>query len=309
MKIWWTAFLIFFLPLFYQPFAQAGDPRLENSRFVIYYEARDGFLAAELERESLSIRKRIIADIGVDFYEKTEVRLCATLEAFRDAQPDRNRVPLWAVGVAYPGDNIIVLRSPRAVPGSSVDVLSVFAHEFSHIALGRALMDVAVPIWLDEGLAMYEAREWTFSRFAVLSGAALTDRLIPLAVLTGAFPGDTDQAELAYAESFMFVSFLINKAGQGAFHRLIRDFTRYGDLEGAFRRATGMSGAALEKEWLFYLKLRVSWIPIITSVSTLWFVTTLIFIYGYYRKKRQAAKRLREMEEEEGGNDPQDIWH
>ena len=103
----------------------------------------------------------------------------------------------------------------------------------------------------------------------------------------------------------MFVSFLINNVGREAFHRLIRDYTRYGDLEGALRRGTGMSLADLEEGWLFYIKLSVSWIPIITSVSTLWFVMALIFIYGYMRKKRQAERRLIAMGKEEASEE----WH
>ena len=207
--------------------------------------------------------------------------------------------PLWAVGVAYPEQNIIVLLSPRAIKGSRIDLIDVFAHEFSHIALGRALTGVKVPVWLNEGLAIYEAREWTFSRISVLTKASLTDRLIPLPILTLSFPAEEEPAELAYAESFMFISFLINKVGREAFHRLIRDYTRYGDLAGALRRGTGMNLPDLEERWLVYLKLRVSWIPIITSFSTLWFVAALIFVYGYTRKKRQANRRLKEMAEEE----------
>jgi len=292
--------IIFFL-LMFVPLAGAGfgDFRMENSHFVIRYAAGDEKLAAELERESVRIRERVIADIGVNFAEKTEIRLCPTLESFREAQPGGTWVPLWSIGVAYSAENVIVLLSPRAIKGSRSDAVAVFAHEFSHIALGRALAGVAVPAWLNEGLAMYEAREWTFSRTAVLTRAALMDRLIPLRVLTLSFPAEQEPAELAYAEGFMFVSFLINKMGQKAFQRLIRDYTRYGDLEGALRRGTGMDIAELEERWLVYLKLRVSWIPIITSVSTFWFIAALIFVYGYARKKRQAQRRLKEMETEE----------
>jgi hypothetical protein len=287
--------------LYLMPAATAGamELRMENNHFIIRYAAGDEGIAAELNRKSPAIRARVVADIGVDFPEKTEIRLAPTLEAFREAQPGGVWVPLWAAGVAYPAENVIVLRSPRAVKGGWIDPVNVFAHEFSHIALGRALAGVRVPVWLNEGLAIYEAREWTFSRLSVLTTAALTDRLIPLSVLALSFPAEAGPAELAYAEGFMFVSFLINKVGREAFHRLIRDYTRFGDLEGALRRGTGMSLAELEERWLFYLKLRVSWIPIITSVTTLWFVMALIFIYGYMRKKKLAEKRLREMQEEE----------
>ncbi|MCE5266108.1 MAG: hypothetical protein LLG97_21565 [Deltaproteobacteria bacterium] len=291
----------FLVGLLLIPAANAAtlDLRTENDHFIIRHSAEDRGVAAELNRESPAIRARVIADIGVDFPEKTEIRLAPTLEAFRAAQPGGTWIPLWAAGVAYPAENVIVLRSPRAVKGSRIDAVDVFAHEFSHIALGRALSGAKTPVWLDEGLAIYEAREWTFSRLSVLTAAALTDRLIPLPILALSFPQEAKDAELAYAEGFMFVSFLINKAGREAFHRMIRDYTRVGDLEGALRRGTGMSMAELEERWLLYLKLRVSWIPIITSISTLWFLMALIFIYGYIRKKRQAEQRLNEMAEEE----------
>jgi len=287
--------------LFFAAAANAGamDRQLENSHFLIRYAVQDEGIAAELNRGSPAIRERIIADIGVDFPDKTEIRLAPTIEAFQEAQPGGTWVPLWAAGVAYPQENVIVLRSPRAVKGGRIDLGHVLAHEFSHIALGRAMAGVRIPVWLNEGLAIYEAREWSLSRIAVLTRAALLDRLIPLPVLTLSFPAEVEEAELAYAESFMFVSFLINKVGREAFHRLIRDYVRHGDLEAALRQGTGMNLDDLEEKWLFYLNLRVSWIPIITSVTTLWFIAALIFVYGYARKRRQAGKRLQEMAREE----------
>jgi hypothetical protein len=279
--------------------AGAMDLRKENSGFVLRYTLQDQGIMAELAAESLAIRQRIVADIGVDFPDRTEIRLAPTLEAFREAQPGGAWVPLWAAGVAYPEQNLIVMLSPRAIKGSRIDPVQVLAHEFSHVALGRALAGSRVPAWLNEGLAIYESREWRLSRIAVLTRASLMDRLIPLPVLTGSFPANAEEAELAYAEGFMFVSFLINQAGREAFHRLIRDYTRHGDLEAALRRGTGMSLDELEQRWLFYLKMRVSWIPLITSVTTLWFVAALIFLLGYLRKRRQAARRLAEMAREE----------
>jgi hypothetical protein len=193
------AIIIFFLMLMLAPLVSASNGKLllGNDRFVICYTAGDDGLAAELLRDSLHIRERIIADIGVDFAEKTEIRLSPTIEAFRKAQPGGTWIPFWAVGVAYPEQNVIVLLSPRAIKGSRTNVVDVFAHEFSHIALCRALTGVKVPVWLNEGLAIYEARQWTFSRFSVLTRASLTDQLIPLPILTLSFPSEEKPAELA----------------------------------------------------------------------------------------------------------------
>ena len=138
------AIIIFFLLFVPVVSAGTGDLRLENDRFVVRYAAGDDGLAAELIRESPRIRERVIADIGMDFAEKTEIRLSPTIEAFREAQPGGTWVPLWAAGVAYPDQNIIVLLSPRAIKGSRMNVVDVFAHEFSHIALCRALTQSAL---------------------------------------------------------------------------------------------------------------------------------------------------------------------
>ena len=70
----------------------------------------DERIAAELDQESIPIRERIVSDIGVDFAEKTEVRICPSIEAFREAQPGGTWIPLWATGTAYAAENVIVNR-------------------------------------------------------------------------------------------------------------------------------------------------------------------------------------------------------
>lgn len=273
--------------------------QLESKHFIIHYSKSDAKISADLHLEADKIREKIVSDIGYDFREKTLAIVAPTLEDFQNAQPENTWIPLWAVGVAYPSRNLIILKSPRILKEGHIDVLEVFTHELSHIIIGKALKGSKIPIWLDQGLAMYEAREWTFSRITSLVRAVLTDRLIPLNILTYSFPEDESLVELAYAESFMFISYLINKVGRNVFHRFIRDFSHNGDLEGSLRRATGMPIVTLEKDWIKYLQIRISWIPILTSTTALWFIVSVIFLYGYLRKKRLAMEKLKRWEQEE----------
>ena len=271
----------------------------QTEHFILTYTAQDAEIAGHLIGEIEGVRKQIIADTGKDYPVKTVVLIAPTIESFQKLQPAGTKIPLWAAGVAYPESNLIILRSPFSVKTGHPDVMEIFTHELSHIAIGRALSGKKIPVWLAEGLAMYESREWDFSRTAVLIRGALTDTLIPLTQLTSDFPSDNNRAELAYAESFMFISFLINRIGRVAFHRFILDYSDHGDAEGALRRATGLSLPELERKWLLYLKLHISWLPIVTSATTLWFVATVIFITGYLRKRKQGLAKLRRWEEEE----------
>jgi hypothetical protein len=271
----------------------------QTEHFFLSFTAQDGEIAGNLIGEIEEIRKQIITDTGRDFPGKTVVLIAPTIESFQKLQPAGAKIPLWAAGVAYPESNLIILRSPFSVKIGHPDIMEIFTHELSHIAIGRTLDGKKIPVWLAEGLAMYESREWDFSRTAVLIRGALTNTLIPQTQLTSDFPSENDRAELAYAESFMFVSFLINRIGRIAFHRFIRDYSDHGDAEGALRRATGLSLPELQSKWLLYLKLRISWLPIATSATTLWFVATVIFIAGYIRKRKQGRATLRRWEEED----------
>jgi hypothetical protein len=262
----------------------------------------EGKLAKHISTTSEKIRGRIIADIGYEFSDKTMIILAPSIEEFQKVQPGKERIPLWASAVAYPELNLIILRSPGAVKGGRLDYEKVFTHEFTHIAFGKVMEGRETPTWLAEGFAMYESSEWHLARMASLTKAFLTKRVIPLEKLTANFPSDPNEAELAYAESFMFVSFLINKFGRKAFQQFLRNYAADGNLRGSLTKITGMHLVMLEKEWLDYMEVRVSWIPLITSATTFWFVITLIFIYGYYRKRKIARKTLQTWEQEEREN-------
>ena len=299
LRVLFLVMLVLLGGVFFTPAGGESFSSRQTEHFILTYTTQDIGIADNLIGEIEEIRKQIITDTGRDFSEKTVVLIAPTIEAFQKLQPAGAKIPLWAAGVAYPESNLIILRSPFSVRGGHPDVTAILTHEFSHIAIGRALSGKNLPAWLAEGLAMYESREWDFSRTAVLIRGALTNTLIPLTQLTSHFPSENNQADLAYAESFMFISFLINRIGRLAFHRFILDYSDHGDVEGALRRATGLSLPELERKWLLYLKLRISWFPTITSATTLWFVATVIFIMGYIRKRKQGLATLRRWEEDE----------
>ncbi|MEN6320332.1 MAG: peptidase MA family metallohydrolase [Syntrophaceae bacterium] len=294
--------LVLFVIFCQQPVYAEPYQRLETNHFFIDYSEVDGKLAKHIATSSENLRGRIIADIGYDFSDKTMIILAPSIEEFQKVQPGKEMMPLWAVAVAYPRRNLIILRSPGAVEGGRLDYEKVFTHEFTHIVFGKVLEGRETPTWLAEGFAMYVSSEWHLARMTSLTKAFLMKRVIPLEQLTANFPSDPEEAELAYAESFMFVSFLINKFGRKSFQQLLRNYAADGDLSGSLTKITGMHLVTLEKEWFDYMKARVSWIPLITSATSFWFVITLIFIYGYFRKRRITRKILQEWEEEEREN-------
>ena len=271
---------------------------IATSHFVFYFHAKDEGLATSLTAQAERIREEIIQDLGLDFDGVTKAYLTSSLSEYVEIQP-RGWVPTWSAAVAYPSLNLIIMKSPRVMKGGQMDLAKVFRHELTHIAVGRAFRGrEEVPRWLDEGLAMYESREWSLSRVSTMTKAVLTDSLIPLSEITSSFPREVARAELAYSQSFYLISFLVSKFGRENFHRFIREYIRGGDLKEILVKVYGIGWDDFEEEWKGYLRLRFSWIPILTSTTTLWFLITLVFILGYARKKR-AQRMLYEQWEQE----------
>lgn len=295
---YWLAIIV--LCLFIPSASSASDYiKINTSHFVFYFHPQDDRLMKPLIDQAEVLRREIVEDIGVDFEERTKVFLAHSLRKYQEIQPG-GKIPSWSAGVAYPRLNLIIIKSPRAAKRGHIDLEKVFKHEFTHIALGRAFRGrEQVPRWLDEGLAMYESREWNLSRAFSMTRAVLTDSLIPLSEITYSFPREADRARLAYSESFYLISFLINRCGREHFHRFIKEYSGGKGLKEVLMEVYGIRLEELEEKWRSYLKLRFSWIPIITSTTTLWFLITVAFIPGYLRKRRANRLKLEEWERED----------
>jgi len=280
--------------------ATAPYDLIETDFFSIAYDRRDRRLAEAISAEAQAIRPLVVNHIGQAPTGRTRIVLAPSLKAFQGARPGGPALPDWAGAAAYPAANLILLRSPRAVRGERQDYRQVLIHEYTHICLGQALPDRAIPTFLSEGIAMLLASQWQISSRIALTKAALLDRLLTLEQLTGPFPSDPEAAELAYAQSFLFLSFLVDRFGREALHGFIRDYARGVSLERGLKDMTGMHPVVLEDKWMAYLKMRASWIPLATSGATVWFVASLLFVAGYWRKRRKARATLRRWEEEEG---------
>ncbi len=294
-RLW---FIIIYL-LCFPSISPAEYSRLETEHFFFYFLPSDKPLANHLMHRAEDVRAQIVSDLGVEFANKTRVYLAANEDEFRQLQPQKSKKPVWVDGLAYPALNLIILKTSRTQGESPGNITKNFIHEFTHINIGRAFKWRKIPQWLNEGLAMYESREWQLGRVSNMTRAVLTEKLIPLRDLTKEFPLGYQRATLAYDQSFYLVSYLLSKKGRGAFHRFIREYGRGKKLEQVLSEVYGLSLAGLEKEWKTHLKLRFSWLPLAFSTSTLWFVITMVFLVSYWRKRKESQIIQNEWENEE----------
>jgi hypothetical protein len=294
-------FFLFFLSLIIlspELLPAASWLELRSPHFIMRYQKPEYKMASFLLQRAEEIREVDSQTIGSVPPYPCLIYLAPSWEAFQEAQPS-GEPPSWSVGTAYPRLNLICLRSPRGMKGVGTDIEEVLRHEYAHLALATALKGNEAPQWLDEGFAMLQSKGWTLSWTYMMSRGVLSKSLIPLEELADGFPLDEYQAELAYAESFSFVSYIKQEFGPAALPRYINGLSHGLDTETALRQATGLGLKDLERRWKEDLKRKFSWIPIVTSFFSLWFLVTLLFLLSYWLKRRKTKKTLEEWEKEE----------
>jgi len=285
--------------------------------FVFHYHPREEKLVSYLAGLSQEVEDRVAEDLGVEKLDEIQVTIASSHEEFRSLQPPGARAHKWAAALAYPSQDKILLKSPRLLLGGQPHYEQIFLHELAHIALDQASRqgpDVGtteergphkgsqpsgIPRWLHEGYAIYVAREWSPSREVRLTRAVLKRKLIPLGRLVSGFPEDEDHAQLAYAQSADLVHYLIHSYGKEAFHDFVIALGRGYRFGHAAREILGEDFHTFEKRWQKHLRRRHTWIPLLTSTGTLWFLASLVFLAAYVRKKLTTRAKAAQWSEDE----------
>jgi hypothetical protein len=288
-----TAFLTPLLVLFL--LTPAGAIKKNETLFFNFYYEKESLPISSLIKNADPAALKVKELTGFVPKEKIDVFIAADKKEFKRFQPKNAQVPDWAVGVAFPSQNLIILLKKK-----NTGLAPVFRHELNHILLGQAFKGKEkVPRWLDEGLAMIMAGEWNLSSMAVMTGAVLTGAVLPMEDITTHFPYEESRARIAYAQSFYFISFLKRKFGDNSFRTFLSQYSKHHNFNLAIRRTYFLDWWEVENMWQQYLRLRFNWIPIITSTGFLWFVASIIFVIGYFQKKRKSRLKLKQWEKEE----------
>ena len=288
------AILIF---IFLSVSARADDWSIEESTHFI------------VRSEGNRRQARMILQMGESFYADVIERLGAiegkieiwifSQEQFRLAAG----APIqdWAVGAAYARSRKILLREPSFIEGRKLELGRVLRHEIVHVIFGYRLRDNldAVPLWLHEGIAMYESYEWTYGKDWILLGNVLRNSIIPLDQITTQFPKEANRAQLAYAESFNAVYFIVKEHGYEKLRMIIDLLVSGEDMDGAFKFAIGVNLAAFQSRWMRYLERHYQWFSILSSSVLLWGTISLVVVWAYIRRRRSRREQIARWEEEE----------
>jgi hypothetical protein len=266
---------------------------IRTARFrLVHSERAKGaaeYLAAQLE----GLRDEVAATIGRDWPGVTEVRLGFGREEFEALALEGGAPPSWAVALAYPDHNLVLVEAHSLIQG---DGQVTVRHELVHVGLGR--LGRGWPRWFQEGLAqeLTGERRYRVKQYATLARAVAQGRIVRFQDLAHGFPARAEDVEIAYAQSAAFVQFLKERHGAPAFGTLIDRVHAGVVFEQAFGVAFRSPLLVEEKAFLEELPRRYPWWPPLLSEGTaLWGLLFLLVVVGWVKRRHQRAVRRAEL--------------
>jgi hypothetical protein len=252
---------------------------------------------------------RITGELGADPVAPLLIRVGRNPEEMARLAPLEAPPPEYAVGVAYPALDLVLLTLTAPETWERPDVPHVFSHELAHVALHRAVRGVdgertferTVPRWFDEGIAIHLAGERSIERVETLWQGTISGQLIPLDRLDRGFPSRPHAVSLAYAESADFVAFILRRGDDGpAKLRQLLERIRGGDsFEGAVSLTFTSTLGQLEDEWRTALGERYGAAPLLLGSGLAWVVVGFLIVLAFRKRRVNNKKVLLRWSEEE----------
>ena len=153
-----------------------------------------------------------------------------------------------ALGASF--GSVVTQDSPRSInrPPGSFNWQATMWHELAHV-FTLQLSNQRVPRWVTEGISVYEEglADPSWSRDSELGFAFLYSqgKALKLAELNSGF-ASPDMVSLAYFQSSLVVSLIVERYGAAALREMVRAFADGVDVETALQKATKTSLADLQ---------------------------------------------------------------
>ncbi len=196
------------------------------------------------------------------------------------------RAPEWAAGFMLPQERIGAVRLSQVNTYPHDGLRMVLAHEVTHQLVYDGVGH-ELPQWLSEGVATWEGRRRGLRDWFVASSVIVPGGLPTLRELDRDFGRTAGHTRRAYALSFDFVDWSVDRYGQQFLPDLLDQIPRTSSIEEAWQRAGGEDLALAEGKWRRSTLLLHRWLPLLSGSGSLWILVTLIALLAGVGRRRK----------------------
>ncbi|HEY7358909.1 MAG TPA: peptidase MA family metallohydrolase, partial [Ktedonobacterales bacterium] len=217
---------------------------LGQGEISVYWYDQDTAYGQNLLNTAATEATTIEKDLNGTLSAPIRVLVYASNQDLRGGLPADT--PNWAGGVAF-----ISLDEALIVVGDAVYPLQRdLPHELTHLIFHEiaGVNCGGCPLWFDEGMAVYHQLYHEPEMQLAFDDAVKSKHLLAFNSIADRFPDDTDQAELAYAQSWNYLKYLYSTYGQPKMAHLV-DALAKTTFNTAFQQTFGLSPNQMENQW------------------------------------------------------------
>jgi hypothetical protein len=220
----------------------------EGKVTIYWYEGKQSF-GEELMSTTQQALEQLHEDTGAYLSEPVRIYIYANTGDLQGAMIYPQE---WTGGVAFTEYGTIAI-------GISTNNLtwgkSAIAHELTHLVVHQMTLNpyIDLPVWLDEGLAMYSEGPLSSGFVSSLDMAIKQNSLISVRSLSSPFSAFPDKSYLSYAQSYSLVEYLITSYGHDRMLELLNIFSQGSSYDDALEKVYGFNMDGLDAQWRDYI--------------------------------------------------------
>jgi hypothetical protein len=282
--------------------AAAQERVIELNAFpvTIRYLEKDAKVADRVSEIATEVIPRLSLELGLRDIRSIRVLLISDMEEFKSEH--RIRLPDWGVAFALMDNQVMLVDVKRAT--SAMNKLErVIPHELSHLLVAQRIGGVAMPAWFTEGLAMWQAREWSLVENWRLMEAVWGRRAPGLNRIYTSLPAEESRARDAYRVAYMGFTERFDDR-MDLLPVFLAELVRAGDFGQAFENFWGESEIDYYNRFALTLENRYRSRLLIFQTGPLFTLLAVVFVFVVVRLYIRNRVKLRKMEDLDRGSWP-----
>ena len=236
-------------------------------------------------------------ELGLSEVTPLKVYLIGDMAAFEAAQGIR--LPTWGVAFAFM-DNQLMLVDVRRATKTWDGLDHIIPHELSHLLVAQRSAGVLMPLWFIEGLALWQAREWSMLENWRLMEAVWGNRAPMLMQIQGNMPAAENRARDAYRVSYSAITERFDKE-IAMVPSFLDELERRGDFATAFESYWDESEVEYSTRFAAALDRKYKSRLLLFQAGPLFSLMSVVFVFIYLRVHWRSRRKLKQMEDDERG--------
>jgi hypothetical protein len=218
---------------------------VRSGQLNLHYYGLERSFAQEMLEAGIDGMNRNKNDAGLTTEDPVNIYVYPSYEDLREAILYESS---WVGGSAYPRQNIVILGTSGFDKDWDKDTI---IHELTHVVVGHFTFSClgSVPLWLNEGLAVYSEGPLDQQFQRPLDQAVRDNTLLSVRSISGSFSEVSNRANLSYAQSYSLVNYLIGAYGQDKMTALLTAFRDGSTTDEALIQTYGFDVDGLEDHW------------------------------------------------------------